>query len=145
MAATSYQANISHVGTGVNVDIVIDGEKGVKHDYDRNIKNIIPIPKQDTTLTLIIDIKRYIHRVTITGTFEDDSGTTGSQKKGTFETILKEQGPFVLSWGSESYSGSIDKSIINEVVGEVDYGDLPSGTVTRYDVTLTFIEGEIRG
>ena len=130
-----------------NVDILIDGKKGMEHNFDKELI-ILGVPQKGSsgTLTYLIDLQKLKEVITVNGYLEDTTSKSALAKKNTLRTILKKAGKATLAWGTstkaQSYNGNIVKGSIKELSGKV--GD--DGTQgKKFDIMLQFAVGTHRG
>ena len=143
MAASDIQANLSKGGT--NVDILIQGKKGIEHNFDKQLI-VIAFPKQNPPLTWIVDLQRLKEVITVNGYLEDTDSESSLTKKESLRTLLQSAGTFTLVWGTgakaQSYDGNVVKCGIKEVNGAI--GDEGSqGKIS--EIILQFVIGTFRG
>ncbi len=150
MAASNIQVNLSNGTT--NVDILIEGQKGIEHNFDKQLI-IISQPNKGSvgTLTLLNDIQRLKEVIVVNGWLEDTDSESGLTKKQKLTNnsgtgILQTAKKCTLSWGSgataQTYDGDIIKGIIKEKSGKL--GDEGSqGKI--FTIMLQFAVGTFRG
>lgn len=142
---------ITSAGASVNrtVKILIDGEVGIEHDFDRQVK-VVPIPKQAPYRTLYIDLQRLVWTVTLNGWLTDSSsGGSAITKKQNFEDLVRKAGQVTASWGvgsdAVSYETIILKSKIKEQTKVVEDDDTTSNPTKGYIINVQLGVGKFTG
>ncbi len=145
MAASDIQVNL--LNSAGNVDILIDGKKGIEHNFDKELI-ILGVPNKGNsgTLTYLIDLQKLKEVITVNGYLEDTTATSALAKKTTLRTILRTSGSATLGWWAgakaQSYNGNIVKGSIKELSGKI--GDEGSQG-KKFDIMLQFAIGTHRG
>ena len=145
MAATNYNVNVKQGTNSVDIMIIM-----IEHNFDKLIQDISVPDKSSVPNTWLVDLRRLKEVITVTGWLQDESSSSGLNKKNILRTILQTAGTMTLSWGTgvnvQSYIVNIIKGSIKEQLGRITDSATDLGIETKtFDVMIQFILGKHKG